>query len=149
LAFALLLALGANAFLAVLLAGARPLPTAAGQTASEGKPFVMGTEKTADGLPVCFVLSGDPPHLLVYRVDNAGLLTLSSSRDIHCDLKLPDQHSARGVGPGTRTAPPVAAVCAAVDKLPPPKPDGSAKKEAGEDEKSKDVTGEGEEEAGK
>jgi hypothetical protein len=63
----------------LLQRGAAP---AFGQTADGGGRFSLGTEKAADQSPICFVISDGEPQLLVYRVDPAGQLQLTNSREI-------------------------------------------------------------------
>jgi hypothetical protein len=129
-------ALALNGLLALSLAASvRSAPSAFGQTSSAGGTMVLGTEKAPDQAPVCFVLSADPPHLLVYRVDNAGQLYLTASRDIHCDLQLKDRHLPFSGGPASPTRPPVPAVCKAVGD--------SGKEDARKADSSKEEDGKG------
>jgi hypothetical protein len=114
LAAALFAALVVDLFLAWSVLGTRQVPPAFGQTASGPGTMLLGTEKAPDQASLCFVLSADPPHLLVYRVDNGGQLYLTASRDIHCDLQLEDRHIPFGGGSATSTRPPVRDVCNAV-----------------------------------
>jgi hypothetical protein len=110
----LLASLILNFVLIAFLLGRMGVPPAAGQTASTGEDFVMGTEHTSDQVPTCFVLYTRKPHLLVYRTDPAGQLYLTSSRDIECDLLLPDNHFPRGVISQSKTLPPKKEICKAV-----------------------------------
>jgi len=104
------------ALVAAVLWG-RPAPFALAQTSGAGGGFVLGTEHASDG-PVCFVLRGEKPHLLLYKSDSQGQLQLTSSRSIDCDLLLTDNFFARGAVKGAlRTQPPVKEICAAVKEL--------------------------------
>jgi len=113
----LLTSLILNFGLIAFLLGRMGVPPAAGQTASTGEDFVMGTEHTSDQMPTCFVLYTRKPHLLVYKTDLAGQLQLTSSRDIECDLLLPDNHFPRGVIGPAKTLPPMKQICKEVRPL--------------------------------
>lgn len=119
----LLASLVLNLILFAFLLGRMEIPPAAGQTSSSGEDFVMGTEHTSDQMPTCFVLYTRKPHLLVYKTDLAGQLQLTSSRDLECDLLLPDNHFPRGVISQAKTLPPTKDICKAVHamKKAPPK----------------------------
>ena len=94
----------------------RPVREAVGQTAEGGSSLMLGTEKTAES-PVCFVLDPASKHLTVYKVDTAGCLQLTSSRDITYDLKLKDNHFPNGQIQGRKTTlPTVKAVQDAITK---------------------------------
>ncbi len=131
-AVALFAGLVLGALLTFVLSGGRPVPVALGQTANGPGGMLLGTEKSPDGSALCFVLEAEPPHLLVYRVDNGGQLYLTASRDIHCDLKLIDRHIPMSNGAATSTRPSVRDVGIAVGERP-----GSKKAEDG---KKKGVT---------
>jgi hypothetical protein len=85
----------------------RPVQVAVGQTAEGGNTMMLGTEKIAES-PVCFILDPGAKHLAVYKVDTAGCLQLTSSRDIGFDLKLSDSHFPNGQAQGPKTTLPKA-----------------------------------------
>ena len=99
------LSLGFNLFLAVLVLLGRPAREAVGQTAEGSDALMLGTEKSAES-PVCFILDPKEKHLMVYKVDTAGQLSLTASRDIQYDLKITDAHFPNGMVKGKLTTQP-------------------------------------------
>jgi hypothetical protein len=99
------LSIGFNLFLAALVLLGRPAREAVGQTAEGSNSLMLGTEKTAES-PVCFVLDPKEKHLMVYKVDTAGQLSLTASRDIQWDLKVVDAHFPNGMVKGKLTTQP-------------------------------------------
>lgn len=99
------LSLGFNLFLAALVLLGRPAREAVGQTAEGSDSLMLGTEKTAES-PVCFVLDPKTKHLVVYKIDSSGQLSLTASRDIRFDLLLPDSHFPNGMNRGRLTTQP-------------------------------------------
>lgn len=91
-----------NVVLVAALVLLKPVREAVGQTAEGGEGLMLGTEKTAES-PVCFILDPKTRHLLAYKMDTAGCLQLTSSRDITYDLKLKDNHFPNGQSAGRKT----------------------------------------------
>jgi len=117
LAAGLLISLALNAAVLVFFLGGRRAPQAFGQAVDSGGGYIMATEQNTDQTPVCFILRTDePPHLVVYRLDQQGMLMLASSRDIQHDLRVPDNFFGRGKLQDMRTRPPVITIRTNVDQ---------------------------------
>jgi len=141
LAVVLTLSVAFNVALAAAFLASRPAREASGQTANSGAPFILGTEKSADQMPMCFVLRTQDPHMLVYRIDGTGRLQLLDSRDIACDLLIRDGHfNFQGLAGGT-TLPSVSRICGL--PKPPEKVEKKAEEKKAEAKKSEAEKAEG------